>query len=150
MKINKKGEIKLSKNEHKVVNFIIKEEDTFFKIFTANAPADMPMWSIRFRKDMFVARFIRQCLDNYNDENYIRILHNWLAVIYNATCVVPEYEFLKEINDSATKSVRSHPALYGLRPEQLSNEEDNDILEEEKEKVELIDKIDADGGSQSN
>lgn len=140
MKINKDGEIKLSKGEHKVGNFIIKDEENHFKVFTANAPIRLPMWSIRYRKDMVVARFIQTCLDN-NDEDYIRLLHNWLVVIYNTTGIVPEYEYLKEVNDAAEKSLHNHPELYGIRSEQLSEEENNAIIEYEKEKTEFISNV---------
>lgn len=150
MKINKEGEIKLSKGEYKVGNFIFKDEENHFKIFTANAPIRLPMWSIRYRKDMAIARFIQYCIENLNNENYVKHLHNWLAVMYNVTAIVPEGVFLTETNEAAIKSLKNNPALYGISPEQLSDDEDNYILKEEREKVELMDKIDADGELQPN
>nr|DAN57915.1 MAG TPA: hypothetical protein [Caudoviricetes sp.] len=139
MKINKEGEIKLSKGEYKVGNFIIKDEENHFKIFTANAPIRLPVWSIRYRKDMAIARFIQYCIENLNNENYVKHLHNWLAVMYNVTAIVPEGVFLTEANEAAIKSLKNNPTLYGINGKQLSNEEDNTVLEEEKEKSVIMD-----------
>lgn len=148
MKINEKGEVKLSKAEYKVGNFIIKDEENHFKVFTANAPIKLPMWSIRYRKDMAISRFIQYCIQNRNDENYIKHLHNWLAVIYNVTAIVPENEFLVDVNTAATKSFNNNPALYGISSEQLSDEDDKAILDEEREKLQLMSEAYADSESQ--
>lgn len=141
MKINKEGQIILSANEWKVGNFIIKNEEHHIKITTANAPVNLPLWSIRYRKDMVISSFILLCVEHLSNKNYSDRLHNWLSVIYNATSVVPDPKenFLIDVMNASDKAFEAMKHLYG--PDKVSDEEDAKILEEEKEKAQIKDDI---------
>ena len=141
MKINEKGEVVLSSNEWKVGNFVIKNEENHIKIVTANAPAKLPLWSIRFRKDMTISSYIILCAEHLSDEKFATRLHNWLAVIFNATCIIPDLEevFLEEIIAASDKALEKNKHLY--MPD-VSDEENNEILDELKANIELSEEID--------
>lgn len=142
MKIKANGEILLSKNEWKCGNFIIKNEENHIKIVTANAPAKLPLWTIRYRKDNSIAAFILLCAEHLSNKSYSDRLHNWLAVIYNATCIIPDVEeqFLIDVNNASDKAFEKCKYFYGLTTN-LSDEEDAKVLQEEREKYELTEDV---------
>lgn len=141
MKINDKGEVVLSKNEWRIGNFVIKDEENHVKIVTANAPAKLPLWSIRYRKDAAISAFILLCAEHLHNKNYADRLHNWLSVMYNATSIIPDIEenLLVEINTACDKCFAKTKHFYGVQD--LTDEEDAKILAEEREKVELKEDI---------
>lgn len=142
MKINKNGEVILSANEWKVGNFIIKNEENHIKITTANAPTNLPLWGIRYRKDMVISSFILLCVEHLSNKGYSNRLHNWLSVMYNATSVVPDLEekFLYDVMDASDKAFEKMKHLYN--PTSITDEEDAKILEEEREKAEIAEDVD--------
>ncbi len=128
MKINKKGEIKLAKNEIKIGEFIVSKETNHYKISTTSGN-----WTIRFAKTTINYNLIDAAIK----EKQYNVLKNWIVVLYDVANVVPDDNFLSTIHTAAEECYARRPDLY---VPQLSEQKDKEIIEEMKKEREILEK----------
>lgn len=97
-------------------------------------PSDMVSW--RVSRDSIAGRIIEIGIDD-NDENG---LHNYAAVMHYALSIAPDVDFLTQVIDAANACIERHKELYPSKPD-ISKEEDDKIVEEEKAMQEEIDNL---------
>ena len=129
MRILKDNKLRLDKNERRIGNFVIRDEDHHVKVMDINQ-----VFTHRADKRTPVGLFLKGCFDALDsDESTGRGLGNWLAVIFTAFSVVPDVQWLDEVMNASEACMRRHPEAYGLPDQDVSDERDAEIIQEERE-----------------
>ena len=131
MKVSKAGKFKLAKNAKQVGNFIIKNEDLYVNIHDINSAI-----SHRVRKHLNVGRILEMAFKS-NDTNG---LHNYASLVWLFSNIAPDQEFFMDINKACVNCANRHKELYNLK-EDLTIEEDKEILDDAKATTEAIEEL---------
>ena len=78
-----------------------------------------------------VGMMFSMAMEDKANEDFI---HNYVAVLSNALCVVPDREYLKDVDTSVRTCLDRHKELYGFKD--VPDEEDARILDEERQAYE--------------
>lgn len=122
---------KVSGKDRRVGNFIYHREEDYIKVFDINGVISH-RYSILTSKGMSL-------LSIYEDGNETA-LQNYAVVMFNVLGCVPDGEFLQKVNEAALECINRHPELYGLKKD-IGKEEDDAILQEERELEEAKEEI---------
>lgn len=128
MKVTKDNKVKLAKNEKRLGNFVIKNEEEHVKITDING-----IFSHRFRKSVPVGAFLEMTYKGVKDEETSKGLRNYIAVLYAVSSTVPDKQWLEDVYNASVECMERHPEVYGYPRGEVSDGEDAKILEEEKE-----------------
>lgn len=129
--------IKLGAGEKRIGNFVVKDETTHMKVMDINQ-----VFTHRADKRTPVGLFLSQCYETLGtDESTGKGLGNWLAVIFTAFSVVPDVEFLEETMKASEACMKRHPEAYGLPKQDISDEEDAEVIKEEREMAEFEEEV---------
>ena len=113
-----KGKLKLSSSDTKIGEFVITNEAEHVKI-----QATSGFWSMRYHQSTPFARFIETGLQNKQTE----ALHNIISVLYYATTLVPDVEYLKQVQNSCIDYYERNKEMLGVPA--VSDAEDKVILQ---------------------
>lgn len=131
MKTTKDGKLKLSKDERQVGNFIYKNEPEHIKICDINS-----QMTHRVAKHLNIGRMLEMALKEKQD-NY---LANYAAMTWLYSNIVTDEQFFLDINKACVACVNRHKEFYGIK-EDITPEQDKEILEEFKEVYEAIEEL---------
>ena len=131
MKVGKDGKLKLSKGERQFGNFIIKNEADYVKISDVCG-----YFTHRISKMLLMGRMIEGA---FKDKEEMWLEH-YAALVWYFSNVVADPQFFLDINKACHDCAHRHPELYGIN-EDLTEEEDKEILEEVKESERVIGKM---------
>lgn len=132
MKVGKDGKLKLSKDERQIGSFVYKDEPEHVKIMDINSSM-----SVRLPKTAFMSG---RLLDMQLKRKETVFLHNYAAMCYNLLGVLPDEEFMVEVNNAATACVNRHKEFYGIK-EDITPEQDKEILDEVQGAQEAIEEL---------
>lgn len=135
MKVGKKRKQKLSKDERKIGNFIYKVEDDHIKISDINGNM-----THRMSKIMNISRMIEIALKERHDD----WLLSYASLTWEYSNMVADEQFFVDINRACVDCVNRNKELYGIK-EDISAEEDNEILEEVRQNYETIEELKKEG-----
>lgn len=138
MKTTKDGKMKLAKNERQIGNFILKNEEHYMKVTDINS-----QMSHRVSKLLNIGRFLEMGYKERSNEN-IRV---YMALLWMFSNVIPDVEFAKDINNACVACINRHKEFYGIK-EDISTEEDSEILREAKETYDAVEKLKEDTASE--
>ena len=131
MKVGKDGKMKLARNERQIGNFVFKNEEEYIKICDISSQMTHRMSkTVLLGQQLEMA--IRQKADNY--------LHNYASLLFLFSNVVTDEQFFVDINKVCVDCVNRHKGFYGIE-EDLTAEQDNEILEEAREVYEAIEEM---------
>lgn len=137
MRILKDNKLRLDKNERRIGNFVIRNEENHVKVMDINQ-----VFTHRADKRVPVGMFLAQCYEALEkDESTGRGLGNWLAVIFTAFSVVPDVQWLEEVMKASTDCMTRHPEAYGATPGEGSDAENEQAAQEVREMTEFEDEI---------
>lgn len=119
MKKLKKG-IKLSKDERQIGNFVYKVEPDYIKLGDINGAM-----THRVSKHLNIARMIEIALKDDRTE----WLENYAALTWMYSNILTDEKFFLDINRACVDCANRHKEIYDLK-EDITTEEDNEILEE--------------------
>ena len=131
MKIGKDGKLKLSKDERQIGNFIYKNEPEHIKICDINS-----QMTHRVGKHLNIGRFLEMGLKEKDDNS----LTNYATLLWLFSNILPDVEFVKDINKACTDCVNRHKEFYGIK-EDIAPEEDKEILQETKDTYDAIEEL---------
>lgn len=131
MKVWKKRKQKLSKDERKIGNFIYKVEDDHIKIRDINGNM-----THRMSKIMNIGRMIEVALKEGHDD----WLLNYALLTWEYSNMVADEQFFVDIDRACVDCVNRNKELYGIK-EDISAEEDKEILEEVRQTYEAIEEL---------
>lgn len=131
MKTNKDGKIKLEPGEYRSGNFVYKREGTHVKIIDINS-----QMSHRMACHLNVARLLNEALTLKSDN----FLHEYASMLWLFSNVVPDRDFMREINDACVACINRDKELYGIK-EDISKSEDDRILQDVKETMVELEKM---------
>lgn len=131
MRVTKDGKLRLSKDERRVGNFIFKNEENHIKICDINSQL-----THRVAKHLNIGRMLEIALKD-RQENW---LANYAALIWIFSNVVTDEQFFLDINKACDDCIRRHKGFYGIK-EDITTEEDAEILQEAKETYEAIEEL---------
>ena len=137
MKVSKDGTIKLAKNERQFGNFILKNEEFYMKVTDIQS-----QMSHRVSKLLNIGRFLEMGYKEKSNEN----IHVYMALLWMFSNVIPDVEFAKDINNACIACINRHKDFYGIK-EDISTEEDAEILREAKETYDAVEKLKEDAAS---
>ena len=127
------GEVRLAKNERRIGNFLIKNEENHMKLTDLGG-----VMSFRALKRMPIGVWLYnlyQRKDNAADDT-IKV---FVSTIWSALSVVPDDEYIQHLLTGAKACLERHKEWYGEKD--VTDEEDAKIIQEEKELHEFIEKV---------
>ena len=131
MKVSKDGKMKLAKNERQIGNFILKNEEHYIKIQDINSQI-----THRVSKLLNIGRFLEMAYKERSNEN----IHAYIAMMWNFSSIIPDVDFVRGINEACVACVNRHKEFYGIK-EDISTEEDSEILREAEEAYGAIEEL---------
>ena len=131
MKTTKDGKLKLSKDERQIGNFIYKNEPEYIKICDINS-----QMTHRVAKHLNIGRMLEMALKEKRNE----WLHNYAAMVWNFSNIVTDEQFFLDIDKACVACVNRHKEFYGIK-EDITPEQDKEILEESKDVYEAIEEL---------
>lgn len=136
MKINADNTLKLARNERRVGNFVIKDEENHIKVMDIGS-----LFTHRVSKGTPIGTYLKLAYDDLSKGGKGIGLGNWIAVIFSAFSTVPDLEFLTSLYDASKACIERHPEVYGYPKEVPTDEEDARALEEVKGMTEFEEKV---------
>ena len=131
MKVGKDGKLKLSKDERQIGNFIYKNEPEHIKICDINS-----QMTHRVAKHLNIGRMLEMALKERKDQ----YLANYAAMTWLFSNIVTDEQFFLDIDKACVGCVNRHKDFYGIK-EDITTEEDTEILQEAKETYEAIEEL---------
>ena len=127
----KDGKLKLSKDERQVGNYVVKNEEHHFKICDINSNM-----THRVSKLMNIGQYLEEAWKRKEDV----FLENYCCLVWVFSSIVADPQFFLDIDKACRDCINRHKDLYGIK-EDISDEEDNEILEESRGVYEDIEKL---------
>lgn len=131
MKVGKDGKLKLSKDERQIGNFIWKNEAEHIKICDINSAM-----THRVAKHLNIGRMLEMALKEKKDQ----YLANYAAMTWLFSNIVTDEQFFLDIDKACVDCVNRHKEFYGIK-EDITSEQDKEILEEARETYEAIEEL---------
>ena len=131
MKTTKDGKLKLSKDERQIGNFIYKNEPEHIKICDINS-----QMTHRVAKHLNIGRMLEMAFKEKKDQ----YLANYAAMTWLYSNIVTDEQFFLDIDKACVACVNRHKEFYGIK-EDITPEQDKEILEESKEVYEAIEEL---------
>lgn len=131
MKTTKDGKLKLSKDERQIGNFVYKNEAEHIKICDINS-----QMTHRVAKHLNIGRMLEMALKEKKDQ----YLANYAAMTWLYSNIVTDEQFFLDIDKACVGCVNRHKEFYGIK-EDITPEQDKEILEESKEVYEAIEEL---------
>ena len=131
MRVSKDGKLKLSKDERQVGNFVVKNEELHFKICDINSNI-----THRVSKMLNIGRYLEEAWKRKEST----FLENYACLVWVFSNVVTDPQFFLDIDKACRDCINRHKDLYGIK-EDLTDEEDKEILDEAKGVYEDIEKL---------
>lgn len=131
MKVGKDGKLKLSKDERQIGSFIYKNEAEHIKICDINS-----QMTHRVAKHLNIGRMLEMALKEKKDQ----YLANYAAMTWLYSNIVTDEQFFLDIDKACVGCVNRHKEFYGIK-EDITPEQDKEILEESKEVYEAIEEL---------
>ena len=131
MRVGQDGKLKLSKDERQIGNFVWKNEAEHIKITDINSNL-----SHRVSKHLNIGRMLEMALKEKHD-NY---LGNYAAMVWLFSNIVTDEQFFLDIDKACVDCVNRHKEFYGIK-EDITPEQDKEILEEAKQTYEAIEEL---------
>lgn len=131
MKTNRKAQIRLQNGDYRVGNFVFHDENNHVKCMDISG-----MTSWRVSADTSVGMLVRLAIKEKHDV----WLKNYAAMMFSMLCLVPDNSFFAKHADLINAQVAAHPEYYGKPQPTDDKEEDDRILQEERELHEEINK----------
>ena len=131
MKINKDGKVVLTGIDYQVGNFVFSNYAESVGFCDINKGIE-----VKISKRFLIGEMLQQAIEGKN-ENF---LHNYSGVVYYLLGIVPDGEYLETAFKAASECMKRHPELYPHQ-EKISDEEDANIIREEKELSEFEDQV---------
>lgn len=133
MKYGKKGELILSRTDYRVGNFVYSNYADYVAFTDIGRTIQT-----KVSKRTFVGQMLAEAVRGRN-ENF---LHNYAGVIYYLNGVAPDRQFIEDAFKAAESCLKRHPELYGIK-EAVSDKEDAEIIQEERDLREFEDDVKA-------
>lgn len=122
MKVDKSGQVVLTKADYRVGNFVYSNYSDYVCLSDINRTIQT-----KVAKRTFVGQMLEDAIKSKMET----FLHNYAGVMYYLNGIAPDQQFLEETFKSAQDCLERHPELYGSAT--ASDEEDQKIIQEEKE-----------------
>ena len=131
MRTTKDGNLKLSKNERQIGNFIYKDEAEHIKISDINS-----MITHRVSKHLNIGRMLEMAFKERKDV----YLGNYAAMLWNFSNIVTDEQFFMDMDRVCVTCVNRHKEFYGIK-EDITPEADKEILDESIEVYNAIETL---------
>lgn len=131
MKTTKDGKLKLSKDERQIGNFVIKNESEYVKICDINS-----QMTHRVSKSLNIGKMLEMAFKERENQ----FLENYIALVWVFSNITPDPQFVTDIDRACTACVNRHKEFYGIE-ENITSEEDAEIIEEAKEVYDFLEEI---------
>ena len=130
----KNGKVKLEKGEIRVDNFFFKREAEHIKVQDINTTV-----SFRISRRVAVGMWLDAMIDQGKEGE--PSLGLYAAMTFAMLLTVPDDEYVNDVFGANDRAVKRHPDFYGVRTGEVSDEDDAQIVEEEREKAEFVEEM---------
>lgn len=130
-----KGKLKLDKRDTRVGNFVFTLEPEYVKVQDISQTV-----AHRIARHLPRGRMLEMMLEDSKEHE--KALQNYAVVSFCALSVIPDAQFFEDIYRAAGDCVERHKEFYGVKDD-ITAEEDADILNEEREFHESVEEIGA-------
>ena len=103
----KDGKLKLSKNERQVGSFVFKREAEHIKVTDINGAMSFRISNRAFQSGRLLEMMLQ--------EKEQRFLHNYAAMVWNLSGVIPDEAFMLDVNAACVNCVNRHKEFYGIK-----------------------------------
>lgn len=131
MKVKHNAQIRLQKGDYRVGNFVFTREPSYIRVVSITG-----IVSWRVSLDLSVGMLVLQAMREHHD-NWLR---TYASSVFSHLSVVPDNPFFVKHAVLVNEQVSAHPEFYGKAQPTDDKEEDDRILQEERELHETIDK----------
>jgi len=131
MKTNRKGKIRLQRGDYRVGNFIFHQEPGHIKVAAISGIASWRV-SLDTAVGMLVSNGIKEKQDRW--------LGIYAACVFSQLLVVTDSDFFAKHAELINAQAEAHPEFYGKQKPTDDKAKDDEILKEEKELQEELDK----------
>lgn len=131
MKEKKVKKRRLSKGEIQLGGFLIKNEEAYIKISDASG-----YMSHRVSKFLHIGKMLEMALEKKQTKS----LEDYCALVWITSNVLPDAQFFLDVDKACVDCLNRHKDYYGIK-EDISEGEDRQILVEQKEMLEDIEKL---------
>lgn len=132
MKTTKDGKVKQEKNEIRTGNFFFKIEKGHVKVQDISSLA-----TFRISRSVAAGMWLFAMVEKKAEDT----LHIYAASLFSALLTVPDDEFVGRLSEAVGDAMKRHPEWYGVRREKLSDEQQAEVVEGEKEKAEFVEQV---------
>lgn len=127
MKTSKEGQLKLTKNDYRVGNFVFTNYSETVQVQDISSTI-----CVKLSKRTAVARLVEGAIEERNDA----FLGNFATMAYYVNGVVPDVPFWTAMNGVIQDCINRHPELYGKK--NVTTAEEAKILHDEKDFYEAM------------
>ena len=127
------GRVILGVKDTRIGNFVLTDQEHHWQAQDIGR-----RFVVRVHKDTVMGKIISLGVKGELGERYLR---NWITTMFDAVLTVHDPESMKDIITACKGAVSRHPELYGGKKEPVSDEEDAQILAEEKAVAELTEEV---------
>lgn len=129
MKTDRKGKIILQRGDYRAGNFVFHREARHIKV---SATSGIVSWRIAI--DTAVGYLVATAIQEKRDE----WLRTYAAMNFSQLCVVPDSDYFTAHSEIVNRQAEKHPEFYGKEKPSENKEEDDKILQEEREMHEAV------------
>lgn len=128
------GEVRLAKNERRIGNFLIKNEENHIKLQDLGG-----IISHRVAKTMPVGIWLHNLYKRGDDAN--DTIRTYIATLWSAFSVVPDNDYIQALLDDSKDALERHADWYGIKKDPDEGQTDADIIQEERELSDFVEKV---------
>lgn len=130
------GTFKLALNERQIGNYIIKDGDSHMKVQDIGG-----IFQVSLSKRMPIGVWLHNIF--LMKEKGDPTLHTYIGTLFSALSVAPDDDYVKNLLDQAYAAIQRHPDWYGDAFTTEEGKSDEEIIQEERELSEFIEKVKA-------
>ena len=131
---------KKRKNDVQVGNYVYHIENGYVKVKDVAGNTSHRISTLTLK-----GRFVLDAIRRYRDDkSTAKWLENYSAIMLNVLLCVPDNDFFADLNTACLACISRHKNLYSIK-EDISKEEDDAILEEEKNRHEAMEVLKHEG-----
>ena len=116
---------KLKKGERLIGAYILKDEHDFYRISQISR-----VISFRVNKYTAVGRYVSEALES--GPTGLKWLEMFIIEKLQCLSVIPDEQYLMDSLKSSNECVGRHPEWYGISPDELTKEQDDNMINEVK------------------
>ena len=134
MRVTRKARVKIERNEIRLGNFFLKDENDHYRLQDINTVFSHRIWK-RIPAGLWIYNML-----HLPDRQGYKSLQTYIAAMWSLFSVVPDDQFMQDVLRIAKEALERHPDWYGVKKD-ATEEDDEKAVEEVKAVKEMEEAI---------